>query len=495
MKQTGKPSASLLSAALIAAAFLADSSGAQEASPRNGAPAATEAPPTAARSPEPRGHRARVEARARAQNPFLGPRPTLAPLLREVSAGVVSISVAGLAIGSGLEDDDLGEDPELAPYFGEPDMLPEESIGSGVVVDARKGLIVTNAHVISGASDIIVTLTDRRRFQAELVGSDEATDIAVLRVDANRLSAIPYGDSTTLEVGDFVVAVGNPFGLGQAATLGIVSALGRGLDVEGYEDFIQTDASINPGNSGGALLDLDGRLVGMNTAIVSPAGGNVGIGFAIPAEMLEIVVRQLIEHGEVRRGRLGVLVQDVTPGLADALGLGTSTGALITDVEPGSSAAMADIDVGDVVTQVNGRVIDTATGLRNSIGLVRIGETVSLTLLRDGRTISKNVRISEPPPAARAPGEAIESLAGAKFLNLDGSASGLEGVLVVAVMPGSLAERSGLMEGDLVTAVNRRSVSSVEELGAAADQAGQTFALRVQREGRPLYILVDRSTH
>jgi Do/DeqQ family serine protease len=426
-------------------------------------------------------------------NPFLGAHPTLAPLLRAATPAVVNISVAGPTLPAVPEGD--APQPGDAPhrFFDLPDQAPQQSVGSGVIVDARRGLIVTNTHVISQGADIIVTLADRRRFNASLVGSDEATDIAVLSIDAPDLTAMSYGDSTRLEVGDFVVAIGNPFGLGQTATLGIVSALGRGLDIEGYEDFIQTDASINPGNSGGALLDLQGRLMGVNTAIVSPGGGNVGIGFAIPAEMVQSIVTQIVEHGEVRRGRLGVFIQDVTPGLAQALELGIDRGALVTEIEPGSPASMADIAVGDVVTAVDGKAVDTATELRNSIGLMRLGQTVSLTLLRDGRTLHQNVRIGEPPPETG--GQQIEQISGAEFSDLSPGEDTLpgvqQGVRVTAVQSGSPADRSGLKAGDIVTAVNRTAVSSIDELTAAAAKAGDTVALRIERDSRPVYVLIQ----
>jgi Do/DeqQ family serine protease len=430
------------------------------------------------------------EARA---NPFLGPHPTLAPLLRAATPAVVHISVAGPALPPAPPGETPAPGDAPNRFFDLPDQAPQQSVGSGVIVDAERGLIVTNTHVISQGADIVVTLADRRRFNASLVGSDEATDIAVLGIDARELTAMSYGDSTKLQVGDFVVAIGNPFGLGQTATLGIVSALGRGLDIEGYEDFIQTDASINPGNSGGALLDLQGRLMGVNTAIVSPGGGNVGIGFAIPAEMVRSVVNQIVEHGEVRRGRLGVLIQDVTPGLAQALELGTDQGALITEIEPGSPASMTDIAIGDVVTEVDGKAVASATELRNRIGLLRLGQTVSLTLLRDGRTLHESVRIGEPP--AEVGGQQIEQIAGAEFADLapgeDTQPGVAQGVRVTAVHPGSPADRSGFEAGDIVTAVNRTQVSSVTQLMAAVAQAGDTLALRIEREGRPVYVLIQ----
>jgi serine protease DegQ len=498
MNRARKGSKSLrVAAALALAAILAPAS-AQQPSARL-APAAQDAPSSNGRSPAgrqdgPSADAHNADTREAASNPFLGAHPTLAPLLREVTPAVVNISVAGPAAPQDSDHDQSQQEQSRPhPFFDLPDQIPQQSEGSGVIVDARRGLIVTNAHVISQGADVVVTLADRRRFNAALIGSDEATDIAVLRIEAQKLTAVRYGDSTKLQVGDFVVAIGNPFGLGQTATLGIVSALGRGLDIEGYEDFIQTDASINPGNSGGALLDLDGHLMGVNTAIVSPGGGNVGIGFAIPAEMVENVVAQLVEHGEVRRGRLGVFIQDVTPGLAEALDLGTDRGALVTEIEPGSAAATAGIEVGDVVTEVNGKPVDTATGLRNTVGLMQLGETATLTLLRGGRTLSEGVRVGEPPP--QAGGRQIEKIPGAEFSDLapgnDTRFGVVRGVRVTAVQPGSTAELGGLEENDIVTAVNRKTVSSFAELAAAVAKAGSTIALRIDREGRPIYVLIQ----
>lgn len=267
------------------------------------------------------------------------PQRSLADVLETITPAVVNIAVKSR---DPAESNPLYNDPFFRRYFNLPEQRQRMSAGSGVIVDADKGYILTNHHVVANAGEIAVTLKDRRRFTAELVGSDQATDIALLRIDAKRLTALPFGDSARLRVGDTVVAIGNPFGLGQTVTSGIVSALGRsGINVEGYEDFIQTDASINPGNSGGALVTADGRLVGINTAIIAPAGGNVGIGFAVPVGMASAVMKQLIEHGEVRRGRIGVAVQDLTPDLAEALGISETHGAVVGSVDRDSPAARA----------------------------------------------------------------------------------------------------------------------------------------------------------
>jgi serine protease DegQ len=302
-----------------------------------------------------------------------------------------------------------------------------------------------------------------------------------------------------LAVGDYVVAIGNPFGLGQTATAGIVSATGRsGVNIESYEDFIQTDASINPGNSGGALVDINGQLLGVNTAILSGTGGNIGIGFAIPSNMVREVVSQLLEHGNVQRGRIGIGIQDVTPALAQALELSTDRGALVTQIEPGSPAEQAGIEAGDVIVAVDEQPIDSSTDLRNTVGLVRAGESVAITFLRldERRTVRATVAAETAGAAAAAlptePGS-VSILAGASLMELPGDhpASGrVRGVWVSAVAPGSAAARFGLRSDDVITGVNRQPVTSVAELTATLNRAARPIALQVLREGRALFLVV-----
>jgi Do/DeqQ family serine protease len=429
--------------------------------------------------------------------------PTLAPLLEQVTPAVVNISVTGTAAE---RRNPLLEDPFFRRFFegpgAPPPDVPRLSIGSGVIIDGDEGLVVTNHHVVQDADSIVVTLNDQREFNATLVGSDAGTDVALLRVlpDGAPFPDIPIGDSDAVAVGDYVVAIGNPFGLGQTATSGIVSAIGRsGVNIESYEDFIQTDASINPGNSGGALVDLQGRLLGVNTAILSGTGGNIGIGFAIPSNMVREVAGQLLEHGNVQRGRIGVGIQDVTPGLAEALDLKTDRGALITQVEPGSPAAGAGLETGDVIVAIEGEPVESSADVRNEIGLVRAGESVELTALRDGqrRTVRTEVAVDAESAAAAAAREAdpVSSslLAGATVMDLprDHPAYGrLQGVWVSAVAPGSPAARFDLRANDIITGVNREPVTSVADLTAALDRATPPVALQVQREGRALFLLL-----
>ena len=434
-----------------------------------------------------------------------GETPTLAPLLERVTPAVVNIAVVGAAAEG---RNPLLDDPFFRRFFEDreaplpPPSVPRQSIGSGVIIDGAEGLVVTNHHVIQDADSIVVTLSDRREFNAMLVGSDAGTDVALLRVmaDGAALSEIPIGDSSGLAVGDYVVAIGNPFGLGQTATAGIVSALGRhsGVSVESYEDFIQTDASINPGNSGGALVDIHGQLLGVNTAILSGTGGNIGIGFAIPSNMVREVVEQLLEHGNVQRGRIGIAIQDVTPGLSQALELATDRGALVTQIEPGSPAEQAGIQPGDVIVEIDGKPIDDTADLRNEIGLIRAGGSVEVTAIRDGErsTVRTIVAAETGGGAARARAAdpaSVSLLAGATIMELpsDHPAYGrAQGVWVSAVAAGSAAARFGLRTDDVITGVNREPITSVAELAAALNGASPPIALQVQREGRSLFLLV-----
>jgi Do/DeqQ family serine protease len=322
------------------------------------------------------------------------PMQSIAPVVSRVTPGVVGISVRGRV----REDNPLLQDPLFRQFFNlrqGPIERETEAAGSGVIVDAAQGYVLTNNHVVENATNIEVTTKDNRQLKARLIGRDPETDIAVLQIAAGGLTSVPMGDSDRLQVGDFVLAVGNPFGLGQTVTSGIVSALGRSPGIEGYEDFIQTDASINPGNSGGPLVDLQGRIVGINTAIVAPSGGNVGIGFAVPINMARQVMDQLISGGEIKRGRIGVAIQDLTPDIAQALGTTHTQGAVIARVEQGSPADRAGLRTHDLVVAVNGVPIHTGAELKNRVGLSKIGDAVDLTIIRAGSERTVAVRIDQ----------------------------------------------------------------------------------------------------
>jgi Do/DeqQ family serine protease len=327
--------------------------------------------------------------------------PSLAPVIKATSPAVVNIATRG-TLTERVTGNPLREDPYFRRFFNVPEggavrRRQFQSAGSGVIVDAKNGYIVTNRHVIENASEITVTLLDNRHFQAKVVGSDEGTDIAVLKATEPRLTEMPLGDSSHLEVGDWVVAIGNPFGLKHTVTAGIVSALGRtGIHPHGYEDFIQTDAAINPGNSGGALVNLNGELIGINSAILSKDGGNIGIGFAIPVNMVKAVMDQLITYGEVKRGIVGIKLRDVTPEAAESLQLVNARGVEISEVAPGSAADRAGIKVGDVAVSMSGVSLESAAQLRNGLALLRVGQSVEMRLLRNGAEHSVTLTINPP---------------------------------------------------------------------------------------------------
>ena len=423
--------------------------------------------------------------------------PSLAPLVKEASPAVVNIATQGTV---DTPRNPLMDDPFFQRFFGMPEQRQRQrqvrSAGSGVIVDASKGLVITNHHVVENADNIEVFLDDGRNLTAEVVGSDPGTDIAVLRLgEIGDLQAMPLGDSDKLEVGDFVVAIGNPFGLAHTVTSGIVSAKGRsGLSRDGYEDFIQTDASINPGNSGGALINLNGELVGINAAIFSGGGGNIGIGFAIPVNIAKAITDQIVEFGEVKRGLLGVSISDFNAETAEAFGMEASMeGALVQEVVPGSAAENAGIEVGDVIVEVDDMEITSAADLRTTIGLRRSGDTVDIELVRDGKRRKIKAELDELASTVQvAAGDIHPGLAGAEFSNYDGTEEMFEGrgVIVDSVAAGSPAAARGIQPGDIIVAVNRARVTSVGEMQEAAE--GRNLLLLEMRRGNRNILLQIR---
>jgi len=423
-------------------------------------------------------------------------QPSLAPIIKKTAPAVVNIATYTLQHAY----NPLQESPFFRHFFSLPEKIEEtrkvQSAGSGVIVNADEGYVLTNYHVIKGSDDIEVKLQDGRSFKAKLIGSDKKVDIALLKIKGDHFSAIELADSNSLEVGDFVVAIGNPFGLGQTVTSGIVSALGRnGLGIEGYEDFIQTDASINPGNSGGALIDMNGRLVGINSAIIAPAGGNVGIGFAIPTEVAQSAMSQLLEFGEVRRGGIGARFQDLSPELAHAFELDsaiTSTyqGAIIASVTPGSAAEEAGLKTGDVIISANERIIHNANDINNRIGLTPIGKRLSLSLIRDGDTLQTDTKI-KPIPIPEIAGEILSAyLKGAHLMDMilnDQEES--TGIIVKDIAANSYTEQLGLKSGDVIYGINRTRIRSIEQLKHFLSQRSvQAFRLRRGYQDLILYV-------
>jgi serine protease DegQ len=419
------------------------------------------------------------------------PLPSLAPVLKEVTPSVVNVyTQTRVRVRSPLLDD-----PIFRRFFNVPDVPRErvsQSLGSGVIVDAEKGYVLTNNHVIARADEIAVGLKDGRSLQAKLIGTDPETDLAVIQIPAEGLTALPLADSNDLQVGDFVVAVGNPFGLGQTVTSGIVSALGRtgfrGLE---YQNFIQTDASINPGNSGGALINLRGELVGINSAIFTPSGGNVGIGFAIPSSMAQYVMEQLIRYGEVRRGTLGLFVQDLTAELAGAFAMDAEHGALVAELAAGSAADDAGLQPGDVIVRVAERQINDAQDFYNAEGGLALGESLEVEYSREGKRHRATLVIEAVPELA---GEELDRrLAGALFteLGVRQKQNNESGVLLEELDPRSRLAREGLANGDIITAVNRQRVRNLGDLTRAMQSARGSILLQVRRNGRAYIARID----
>jgi Do/DeqQ family serine protease len=419
------------------------------------------------------------------------PLPSLAPVLEEVTPSVVNIyTQTRVRVRSPLLDD-----PIFRRFFNVPDAPRErvsQSLGSGVIVDARNGFILTNHHVIARADEIAVGLKDGRSLEAKLIGTDPDTDLAVVQVPAENLKALTWADSDELRVGDFVVAVGNPFNLGQTVTSGIVSALGRtGLRGLEYQNFIQTDASINPGNSGGALINLRGELVGINSAIFTPSGGNVGIGFAIPSSMARYVMDQLIQFGEVRRGTLGIFVQDLTPELAGAFDVAMGGGVLVAEVTADSAAGEAGLQPGDVIVTVDGRPVGGTQDYYNAEGLIALGESLRVEYLRNGKQRAAKLVIRAAPVLDGA--DLDWRLEGARFTGLTSKhkQQGLSGVLLEELDPRSRLAREGLNPGDIITGVNRARVHNLDDFETALEVRRSSILLQIRRGGRAYVARID----
>ena len=426
---------------------------------------------------------------------------SMAPLLDRITPAVVSINVRSTAKAPKLSN---RNEELLERFFG--GRMPNEprekrGLGSGVIVNADEGLIITNAHVIEDADEIIVTLKDKRQLEAEIVGTDKKTDIALIKVSAKKLAELQIAKASEVRVGDYVIAVGNPFGLSHSVTSGIVSALGRDNGSgDGYQDFIQTDASINPGNSGGALVNSKGELIGINSAIISRSGGNQGIGFAVPTNIVQAVMRQLISYGEVRRGRIGVLIGDITPTLKEALDLTTLDGALVSQVVEDSPAEKAGLKRDDVIISFNGGAIKDASDIRNAVGLVEPGERYTITYLREGRKIKRRIEVEavdendeQSDSLAMNNGPEKKTFSGATLTNIPVDLNlrgGSKGVYVSAVELGSKAQRAGLVKGDIIRSINRRDVQNLESFNKLTKGEDGPFALSVERNGNTFYVAI-----
>ena len=423
--------------------------------------------------------------------------PSLAPMLEKVLPSVVSISVEGKQKSNAAQmDDDI---PEEFKFFFGPDMFDRDraprnfkGLGSGAIINAEKGYVLTNNHVIKDADKITVQLHDGREFKAKVIGADEMSDVALIQVEKPKnLTALKLADSDKLRVGDFTVAIGNPFGLGQTVTSGIVSALGRsmGSDSGTYENYIQTDAAVNRGNSGGPLINLNGELIGINTAILSPSGGNAGIAFAIPSNMANNLVQQILEFGEVRRGMLGIKGGELNADLAQAFDIEAKKGAFISEVMSGSAADKAGLKAGDVITAINGQSISSFAEMRAKIATSGAGKEIDLTYLRDGKSNNAKVTLqSDDQTQTRANG-LLPALDGAELNNYD--EKGMKGVAITKIKPNSLAEQRGLKSGDVIIGINRQKVENLGQLRKVLDSKPSAIALNIIRGDSNFYLLVQ----
>ena len=443
------------------------------------------------------------------------PMPSLAPMLEKVMPSVVSINVEGSTtvntprMGRNFQQFFGDNSPfcqEGSPFQSSPfcqggpaDQGPQgggqqqkfAALGSGVIIDAAKGYVVTNNHVVDNATKIQVSLSDGRKFEAKVVGKDPRSDIALLQLqDPKNLTAIKMADSDALRVGDYTVAIGNPYGLGETVTSGIVSALGRsGLNIENYENFIQTDAAINRGNSGGAVVNLNGELIGINTAILAPDGGNIGIGFAIPSNMVKNLTAQMVQYGQVKRGELGILGTELNSELAKAMKVDAQRGAFVSQVMPNSSAAKAGVKAGDVVVSMNGKAISSFAALRAEVGSMPVGSKLTLGLLRDGKPVSVNLELQQSSQTQVDSATIFTGIEGAEMSNRSGKDE--KGVIVNNVKGNSPAARIGLKKGDIIIGVNQQVVNNIAELRKILDTKPSVMALNIQRGDSTIYLLMQ----
>jgi serine protease Do/serine protease DegQ len=418
--------------------------------------------------------------------------PSLSSMLKRVNPAVVNISTFSTTKEA---YNPLLNDPFFRHFFQIPKQQQrqqkqqrrQQSAGSGVIIDKAKGLVITNHHVVNNADEVHVGLIDGRSFPAKIIGHDSELDIALLKIKADNLEEVPLANSDLLEVGDFTVAIGNPFGLGQTVTTGIISALGRtGLGIEGYENFIQTDASINPGNSGGALVSLQGKLIGINTAIIAPSGGNVGIGFAIPINMVKASIQQIQEFGEVKRGRIGVTIQDINSELRKAFNLKNGQqGVLVTSVLNNSTAEDAGIEEGDVIVSIDGQSTKSTGQLRTRIGMRAIGDDIEVALIRNGHLKELTVEIGK----AGNTGSLAQTHKLLKGVQLENNSNG-QGVIIVSMTPNSFAAYSGLRPGDIILGANKKPVTTIESLNNSLKDSNKKILLRINRKGRLFYLVI-----
>ena len=431
-------------------------------------------------------------------NLFSAGVPSLAPMLENVTPAVVNI----YTISETQERSNYIDDPFLRKFFNIPGQQKlkkrnRSGLGSGVIIDNKKGYIITNNHVIAKAKDIKVRLHDGREFKASLVGADPASDIAVIKISPDNLKSLKFANSENLRVGDFVVAIGNPFGIGQTVTSGIVSALGRsGLGIEAYENFIQTDASINPGNSGGALVNLKGELVGINTAIIGSKGGSgsVGIGLAIPVNMALDVTQQLLKYGKVRRGYLGVSAQDLTSDLSKAFGISTKRGAIITRVQEGSPAYVAGIRVGDVVVKINNQIIENTSAMRNKIGLLKLNSIISMQINRKGEILNKKVKILEKKLSKKSGVKINTRLDGIRFSEITKNMpeyGKITGIKITGIKKTSKAYSVGIRVNDIILSINNIPVQKIKDLEIVSGENDSELIVHVQRGMRTAFILLN----